>query len=134
MNYLEAEVLDIRSEGPFRDIRLRSGGADFRVLTLEPPAGIVAGRPVGIVFKETEVILASGKAGESTIANRLAAQVTSVRKGELFSELVLESGAGLLRAVVLTDRLEELGIETGQSLLALIRAVDISLQILPEAA
>lgn len=57
--------------------------------------------------------------------NQFRGTVISVRRGDVMSELEIETSAGVISAVITTSSVERLELQVGDSALALFKAADV---------
>ena len=95
--------------------------------TRETASYLTEGGPIGVLFKETEVILAMGEGGFTSIENQIPAQVERLEEGALLSRVALRCGAGPITAVVAARAASRLGLQPGREVLALIPSSEIML-------
>lgn len=107
-----------------------SGGLEITAVVIETPASasyLRVGSTVTVLFKETEVVLATGPAGRIGIQNRLPGNVLVVEAGKLLSKVSLQTPAGDLQAVLATAELNSLGLAAGDVVTALIKTNEVML-------
>ena len=134
MNRFQGHISGIETSGPLSLVRVRlPGGLELAAVVLETPysaAYLREDHPIALWFKETEVILATGKAAGIGVENRIPCRVSRVEAGSLLSRVLLESEAGPLQAVLATRALEALGLSEGASALALVKMNEVMLATL----
>jgi molybdopterin-binding protein len=57
--------------------------------------------------------------------NQFRGKVVGVRRGDVMSELEIETAAGVISAVVTTSSVDRLGVRAGDEALALFKAADV---------
>ena len=66
---------------------------------------------------------------QSSIRNRLRGTVAEIINGPVVSEVVIDTAAGTISAVVTTRSVEELHLKPGDSVHALIKATNVSVEL-----
>ncbi|MFD6873206.1 MULTISPECIES: molybdopterin-binding protein [unclassified Streptomyces] len=93
--------------------------------------GLAVGTAVKALVKATEVALATGPVeGLSglSIRNRIAGTVVDVATGPAMASVKVDVNGGGLTAAITADAVEALGLAAGTSVVALIKATEVSLQ------
>ena len=57
--------------------------------------------------------------------NQFRGTVISIRRGDVMSELEIETPAGVISSVITTSSVDRLGLKVGDAALALFKAVDV---------
>ncbi|SEE06206.1 molybdopterin-binding protein [Streptomyces sp. TLI_105] len=89
--------------------------------------GLAEGSAVKALVKSTEVALATGPVEGISIRNQLAGSVTEVSTGGAMSSVKVSVEGGELTAAITKDAVEDLGLNAGTSVVALIKSTEISL-------
>lgn len=99
-------------------------------IVIETPATasyLEVGRNVGLLFKDTAVVLARSGDLPLSLGNRIPGRITSLQSGQLLSLVRMESPVGPLQAVISTAAIGELGLSEGDPVWALINLNEIML-------
>ena len=83
---------------------------------------------VAVLFKETEVIIATAEVPQISLQNRIPASIVSVEKGALLTKLKLQSDAGVLIAIISTDSASRLELQEGKKVIAMIKLNEVMLR------
>ncbi|MFJ3841497.1 molybdopterin-binding protein [Streptomyces sp. NPDC090054] len=89
--------------------------------------GLAEGSAVKALVKSTEVALATGPVEGISIRNQLAGTVTDVATGGAMGAVKVSVEGGELTAAITKDAVEALGLTSGTSVVALIKATEVSL-------
>ncbi|MGW2013773.1 TOBE domain-containing protein [Streptomyces sp. NPDC001927] len=89
--------------------------------------GLAEGSSVKALVKSTEVALATGPVTGISIRNQLAGSVTEVATGGAMGSVKVSVQGGELTAAITKDAVEDLGLNAGTSVVALIKSTEISL-------
>lgn len=87
---------------------------------------MVAGNEVRVLFKETEVILATENSGVS-VKNRWEGTINNIIAGKLISRVDLDCSPGPVSAVIASSSVVQLGLQPGKSVYVMIQANEIML-------
>ncbi len=102
MNRLPAVITRLELSDGLCLMEVEAGALPFFLLLFDLKPGFKEGRGVNILFKESEVALAVGLAGELSHANRFGAAVREIKKGPLLSRVVLACPAGEIVSLITT--------------------------------
>ena len=129
MNRLQGNVVAWETSGDLCLVEVEVAGARITSLVLESPetAGFAAGKPVTVLFKESEVSLAASPTAGISIRNRLPCVVTAVVEGKILSHVVLDYRGHRLHSLITTHALRELALAQGREVTALIKSTEVSL-------
>ncbi|MBH14464.1 MAG: tobe domain protein [Leeuwenhoekiella sp.] len=83
---------------------------------------------VAVLFKETEVIIATAEVPQISLQNRIPASIVSVEKGALLTKLKLQSDASVLIAIISTDSASHLELQEGKKVIAMIKLNEVMLR------
>uniref|UniRef100_A0AAU2JT67 TOBE domain-containing protein n=1 Tax=Streptomyces sp. NBC_00049 TaxID=2903617 RepID=A0AAU2JT67_9ACTN len=90
--------------------------------------GLATGSAVTALVKATEVALATGPVEGLSIRNQIAGTVADVTAGPAMASVKVDVNGGGLTAAITADAVEALGLAAGSSVVALIKATEISLR------
>lgn len=127
MNRIRATVSAIEQQESLHRVELHAVGEVFYVITLELAEDYAIGAEVDITFKSTHVAVAKDLAGEVSISNRIEARVVEMKKGELLTDILLESRAGRFYALTTTQAAKRMLLAPGDRVTALMKASDLYL-------
>ncbi|MEV7522792.1 TOBE domain-containing protein [Streptomyces sp. NPDC091371] len=89
--------------------------------------GLAEGDAVKALVKATEVALATGPVDGISIRNQIAGTVADVAVGPAMASVKVDVDGGGLTAAITADAVEALGLAAGSSVVALIKATEVSL-------
>ena len=130
MNSLKGRILSVQSTGNLSLVTLDVDGIELKSVVLEnreTASYLIEGRPINILFKETEVVIATGDVTGISLQNRLAGTVLSVERGELISKVTVNTPVGEVAAVITTPAVDRLLLEPGKPVTALVKTNEILL-------
>jgi len=134
MNSFSGHIVKIKTVGPLSMVAVSlSGGVEISAIVLETQGSasyLQEGNPISVLFKETEVILATGPADKIGIQNRIPGRILKVEAGDLLSKVLLETPLGRLEAIMASGEFKSLGLAVGDQATALIKINEVMLSAL----
>lgn len=131
MNRLNGKIEEILVSGHLSQVTVSlSGCLQAQAVVIETPetaSYLTEGGPIGVLFKETEVILALGEGSLTSLENQIPVRVEGLEEGTLLSRVALRCEAGPITAVVAARAAKRLGLKPGMEVLALIPSSEIML-------
>ncbi|MDG4826192.1 TOBE domain-containing protein [Asanoa sp. WMMD1127] len=133
-NQLEGTILSVARGEAMAAVKTRlASGQDLTAAITRESADeleLIAGQPVTMLVKATDVALATGTVGDVSIRNQLPGRITSLTAGAAMTTLkVAVDGGGALTAVVTNDAVNDLDLTEGDEVLALVKATEVSVAI-----
>ncbi|MFC9594962.1 molybdopterin-binding protein [Streptomyces sp. NPDC056944] len=130
-NQLPGTVTAVTAGEAMASVKVRlDGGQDITAaITVDAvkDLGLAEGSAVKALVKSTEVALATGPVEGISIRNQLAGSVTEVSTGGAMGSVKVSVAGGELTAAITKDAVEDLGLNAGTSVVALIKSTEISL-------
>ncbi|MFJ5778866.1 molybdopterin-binding protein [Streptomyces sp. NPDC093094] len=110
-------------------VRLTGGQDITAVITADAvkELGLAEGSAVRALVKSTEVALATGPVSGVSIRNQMAGTVTGVSTGGAMGSVKVQVEGGELTAAITKEAVEDLGLAVGTSVVALVKATEVSL-------
>ena len=134
MNKYHGNIVKIESGGALSIVAVAlSGGVEIAAIVIETPESasyLEEGGPISVLFKETEVILSTGKVEQVGIKNRIPGEVRLLETGTLLSKVAMETPLGELEAIIATSEVRSLGLAEGDRVTALIKINEVMLSAL----
>lgn len=131
MNKLEGIISEVRTEAGISLVQVQAAeGVLFTSVVIDTPQTapyLHTGQKVHALFKETEVIIAKAGLLAISLQNRIPCTIRSIRWGVLLCELQLAHGAVVLGSIITNNACQQLGLEVGQPVIALVKTNEISL-------
>lgn len=110
------------------EIAIAAGQAIVAQITLPSvkSLGLVEGKTVIALFKSSWVVLGAGEEAPRVSArNKLQGKVTSIVKGAVNSEVILDIGGESIVSTITNESVSSLGLDTGSKAWALIKASSV---------
>ena len=129
MNRLHAKLLSFESEGELSRVVLECRGKKFTslVIDIDSLGGLESGEAMEILFKETEVLLAT-KESLVSASNAFVSKVKRVQKGKILSEVTFDFEGEEVCSLITSASLERLGVTEEKEFLWFVKANEITLQ------
>lgn len=131
MNSFQGNIVDIKTSGNLSlvSVELESQQLIQSIIIETPKTApyLKNGGTIQVLFKETEVVIATEKLKTISLQNQIAANVSQVDSGELLSKVVLNSELGPLVSVISTRAVEQLNLAAGVSVFAMIKLNEVML-------
>ncbi|MFF4327833.1 molybdopterin-binding protein [Streptomyces sp. NPDC001591] len=131
-NQLAGTVTAIAAGEAMAAVKVRlEGGQDITAAITADAVkelGLATGSSVKALVKATEVALATGPVEGLSIRNRIVGTVVDVAAGPAMASVKVDVNGGGLTAAITADAVEALGLAAGSSVVALIKATEVSLQ------
>ena len=127
MSHIVASIRDIEKSGDLHLIEFNLEDKSLFMISLELNSGIKKGIKVKLIIKPFSIVLAKDFSGEITYLNRLEVKIKSIEVGEILTNIELAFYNYILESTVTTKSLNSMSLKEGETILALIRATDISI-------
>ncbi|WP_329381948.1 TOBE domain-containing protein [Streptomyces sp. NBC_01351] len=130
-NQITGTVTTVTTGEAMATVKVRLGGGQDITAAITADAvkdlGLAEGSAVKALVKATEVALATGPVDGISIRNQIAGTVADVAVGPAMASVKVDVNGGGLTAAITADAVEALGLAAGSSVVALIKATEVSL-------
>ncbi|MAW93617.1 MULTISPECIES: TOBE domain-containing protein [unclassified Leeuwenhoekiella] len=134
MNELRGNIKTVEVSGNLSLVTVQlQNGQLLKAIVIDTPQSAAYLEPetaVAVVFKETEVIISTGTQLQISLQNQIPAKISALEKGKLLSKLKLKSTAGNLSSIISSAAVEQLKLELGQEVTAMIKLNEVMLRAL----
>lgn len=130
MNCLTGKIASFNVYENLTLVSIQVGGVLMTSIIIETPNTcryLVEGKPIKVLFKETEVVIGKGDISGISLQNRLECELVHINKGVLLSELTLITQNITIYSIITTNAVNQLGLEVGEIVLAMIKTNEIML-------
>jgi len=130
MNTLTGTITAIQSHDNLSLVKVLSNGASFTSIVLDTPETtdyLSIGNNIQLLFKETEVIIAKNFDIAISVQNRIPCSIQSIITGVILSQVNLSFGETMIRSIITTNAVKQLGLKENDTVLALIKTNEVSL-------
>ncbi len=132
MNVLEGEIHSIETKDHLSLVKVNVKDVRLTSIIIDTPDNseyLTKGNVIKVFFKETEVILGTGSDFPISLQNRLSGKVSRIEKGSLLSKVVIECSVGNITSIITTTAVNQLGLENGMGVTAMIKTNEIMLSV-----
>ncbi|MFJ8159468.1 molybdopterin-binding protein [Streptomyces sp. NPDC096136] len=130
-NQIAGTVTSITAGEAMSSVKVRlEGGQEITAAITTDAAkelGLAEGTAVKALVKATEVSLATAAVQGVSIRNQIPGTVVDVAAGPAMASVKVDVNGGGLTAAITADAVQDLGLAAGSSVVALIKATEISL-------
>jgi len=130
MNKLKGIIISVEVCDSLSLVTVQCEDAFFSVIIIETPQTVdylIKNKAINILFKETEVILASDETHKISIENVFPCKITDIKKGKLLSSIRLLYYENELTSIITSQSLEKLKLEPGMKITAMVKTNEIML-------
>jgi molybdopterin-binding protein len=131
MNSLACTIKDVESDKELSVVTLElTDGTYFKSIVIDSPessSNLSIGNSIQVLFKETEVSIASKPIDCISLQNKLLGLITVIEEERLVSNIHLETKAGSIKAMISTAAVNQLNLEVGQQVFAFIKFNELML-------
>ena len=131
MNSFEGHIATIEVSGNMSLVTVAVNKKQtLKAIVIETPetaSYLKNGSPVHVLFKETEVVLGSTKNHEISLQNRIPGTINHIEQGLLLSKLEIQTKVGIIRSIISTAAVLQLGLKKGKEVIAMIKLNELML-------
>lgn len=130
MNKLIGTITNIQQSGSILLVDILVGEQMFSALLIESvvqPDWLETGKPVYVVFKETEVSLAKDLSGQISMRNRMKCVVQEITRGDLLCKIKMRFHNNTIYSAITTRSVDAFKLAVGDEVEALVKANEVSL-------
>lgn len=95
--------------------------------TVESTPELKVGNSLSVLFKETEVVVATSFPDSISTQNRIKGTIQSIEEGLLVSNVSIDTAAGPLKAMICTDAVQQIKLARGLEVFALVKMNELIL-------
>ena len=130
MNILKGKIESLNVNGGLSIVKVIVGDISFSSIVIDTPKTapyLKKGNDINIIFKETEVIIGRGLTDGISLRNKIIGQVKSIDSDKLLSKIVVKSEIGEITSIITSNAVEQLQIEVGTQVTAMIKTNELML-------
>ncbi len=130
MNTLSGQISNIEVNGSLALVTTKIHDVPFTAIVIENPETaphLQVGNTINVLFKETEVIIAIGNPENISLQNKITGTIIQLEKGALLSKLTIGTAIGNIVSIITTKAVQQLHIEKGTTVTAMIKTNEILL-------
>lgn len=130
MNVFKGKIIEVKVNGELSLVSIQVGEFKFSSIVLDTPetcSYLHPDHPVKVIFKETEVIVATGEIQPISLQNRINGTIFTIESDNLLSKVVIGSSIGNVTSIITTNAVNQLGLKVGNRVTALIKTNELML-------
>jgi molybdate transport system regulatory protein len=130
MNVLKGKIAEVRVNGELSIVRVDVGGHLLSSIVIDTPETahyLMRGEEVKVIFKETEVIIATGSTDGISLRNKFRGKVERIDSDILLSKLTINTPVGDITSIITSNAVAELGVSEGSEVTAMIKTNELIL-------
>lgn len=130
MNILTGTIDAIETKQNLSLVRVRVQDLHLTAIVLDTPESsdyLEIGKPVRVIFKETEVIIGAGDNHRISLRNKLPGTIQAIERGELLSRITIDTQAGAIVSIITTRSVDQLDLQTGSEVTAMVKTNEMML-------
>lgn len=130
MNRLVGTIIDLHVESHMSLVSVKVDNHTISSIVLETPNTakyLSIGSDVGVLFKETEVIIATGAVTNISLQNKLTGTVSNIESANLLTRVVIDIGVGNIVSIITTNAANQLKLAVGDQVVAMIKTNEVAL-------
>ena len=130
MNVLRGNIAEIRVNGELSIVRVDVGENLLSCIVIDTPDTadyLVVGGEVKVIFKETEVIIATGSTDGISLRNKFRGEVIRIESDILLSKLTVDTPVGEITSIITSNAVQSLEISEGTKVTAMIKTNELIL-------
>ncbi|WP_224484044.1 TOBE domain-containing protein [Robertkochia aurantiaca] len=132
MNNLRATIIQVETHDKLSLVTARTEkGIQLQVMVIDTPQSqpyLHEGKPVNLLFKETDVIISGHDESSLGILNRISGRINRLKRGIFLSKLVVDTEAGRIHVIFHTAIIESLKLEEEKKIWLYVKFNDIMIQ------
>lgn len=128
MNKLPAVITAVTRNEELCFIEALSGDIPFGILLFDLNQTFNVGSPVWLLFKESEVAVATCLCGETSFSTVFGGTIRAVKSGRILAQAYIDTPAGELGSLFTVRALARMKLEPGSAVSIMIKASQIALE------
>ena len=130
MNIFRGHIEKVKVNGELSIVQVRIGEVLFSTILIDTPETVSyleKGSEVGVIFKETEVILGVGDMSGISLRNKIKGKVVDIASDNLLSRVRIKTGIGIISSIITSNAVKQLEIVSGMEVTAMVKTNEIML-------
>ena len=128
MNIFSGKISNIEVSKSLSLVSVKVGTTELKVIVVETPDTalyLTRGTTVDLVFKETEVIVATAVLSPISIQNKIKGSIRDIEQGIILSKVCISSDIGDITAIVPTEALSQMELIEDQQVVVMVKVNEI---------
>jgi len=130
MNVLNGNIAEVRVNGELSIVRVDVDDHLLSCIVIDTPETadyLIRGGEVKVIFKETEVIIATGDTQGISLRNKFKGKVARIDSDILLSKLAIETPVGTITSIITSNAVKDLGVKLGTEVTAMVKTNELIL-------
>ncbi|MDQ1268144.1 MAG: hypothetical protein QG560_787 [Campylobacterota bacterium] len=129
MNILEGKIVSIKKVDEFVSLNIEVKDKIFSAVVLDSDSlsWMRTGQSANIIFKETEVMIATVSSKVSA-RNAFVSKIKEIEMGELFANVVFDFDGEEISSIITKQSCEELGCAEGNEFIWFVKSNEVTIQ------
>jgi len=130
MNIIKGKISHLEIDQQLTLVQVDAEHVSFTTVVIDTPETahyLQIGHPVSVIFKETEVVLATARAPKISLQNQITGKVSSIQRGHLLSKVQIKTAVGPICSIITTKAVEQLGLQEHSEVVAMIKTNEVML-------
>jgi molybdate transport system regulatory protein len=131
MNILKGTIQDLSVSGNLTLLRVNVNTILITAIVIDTPStstSLKIGKPITVIFKETEVIIGKGDTSQISMRNQFKGIISSIESKELLSKLTIKTSVGDITSIITSNAVNQLKLDVGVEVTAMVKTNEIMLQ------
>lgn len=128
MNKLRGIISQVVSDEHMSIVEMKVNDVTLKTIVIETPATapfLQTGNEINVLFKETEVSIATDYSGKISLQNKMNCQINNINKGRLLSTISLDFKGTNISSVITSAAVEQLDLKVDDMVTALVKTNEI---------
>ncbi|MDN6311199.1 MAG: TOBE domain-containing protein, partial [Flavobacteriaceae bacterium] len=129
---INGQITAIKTSGSLSKVEVKAGCFDFKTIVIDTPETadyLQTGNKVKLVFKETEVAIATGELFQISLQNRISGSLLKLEIDALQAKVTLDTKIGHIKSIITADAAHQLNLQEGMTATALIKTNEVMLSL-----
>ena len=132
MNSISGTISKITVAGQLSLVQVKVQQLLLSAIVIDTPKSatyLVQGTNIQLLFKETEVILATGDVSNISLQNKLAGTIQKIDTAPLLSKIEILTDVGTITSIITSNAVKQLELQEGSQVTAMVKTNEMMLAI-----
>ena len=128
MNILKGKIEKLTVSGSLTLVNILVENISVSAIVIDTPETapyLKINNSINVVFKETEVIIATGNTDGISMRNKFEGVIKKVASKELMSKLYISTSVGTISSIITTNAVKQLNLNEGIAVTAMVKTNEI---------
>ena len=130
MNILKGIIEKLTIHGKLTLINLKVKDVLMSAIVIDTPDTapyLKTGNEITVLFKETEVIMATGNTDQISLRNKFYGTIDKIETNEILSKLTINTSVGKIKSIITTNAVNQLQLKKDIEVTAMVKTNEIML-------